>query len=426
MKIHTVQAGDSVYSISHQYNVPMERIISDNELADPNRLVVGQTLVIRQPQQYHVVEPGESLPAIAAKYGITTTDLLQLNPNLNGLPQIVPGQVLIVSLDQPKLGELAVNAYAYPGIDLTTLRKSLPYLTYLSIFSYGFTPDGQLLSIPDEELIQLARDYAVAPILVLTTIDENGQFSPEHAHALLQSPAAQNLLIENLARTMQAKGYEGLDIDFEYIPPEDAAAFADFVRNATDRLNRLGLEVSVSLAPKTSDNQPGLLYEAHDYQSLGEAANNALLMTYEWGYSRGEPQPVAPINKVGEVLDYAQTRIDPSKIMMGIPNYGYNWTLPFVPGQSVARSLANPEAVQDAVRNNAAIVYDWNVQSPGYTYWKDGAQHQVWFEDARSIQSKLNLANEKGIEGVNIWTIMRYFPQLFLVLSSLYDIKKVR
>ncbi|MGE4548266.1 MAG: glycosyl hydrolase family 18 protein [Intestinibacillus sp.] len=425
MRIHTVQSGDSVYAIARQYNVPMERIISDNELTDPSRLVVGQTLVIRQPTQYHIVEPGESLPSIAAKYGMTTTQLLQLNPALNGLPMISPGQVLIIGLDQMKQGDLAVNAYAYPGIDRDTLRKTLPYLTYLSLFSYGFTPEGDLLSIPDDELIQLARDYGVAPIMVLTTLGEDGTFSPERAHALLNDPAAQTRLIENLARTLQAKGYHGVDFDFEYIPAEDKDAYAEFIQNATNRMNQLGLEVMVSLAPKTSANQPGLLYEAHDYSALGNAANDALIMTYEWGYSRGDPQPVAPINKVRQVIDYAKTEIPANKIMMGIPNYGYNWTLPYVPGQSVARSLSNTEAVQEALQNNAAIVYDWTVQSPGYTYWRDRAQHQVWFEDARSMRAKLDLAAEEGLRGVNIWTIMNYFPQLFLVLSSLYNIKKV-
>lgn len=424
MKIHTVQSGDSVYAIARQYNVPMERIISDNELTDPSRLVVGQTLVIRQPTQYHIVEPGESLPSIAAKYGMTTTELLQLNPALNGLPIISPGQVLIIALDQPKQGELAVNGYVYPGIDRDTLRKTLPYLTYLSLFSYGFTPEGNLLSIPDDELIQLARDYSVSPIMVLTTLGEDGTFSSERAHALLNDPAAQTRLIENLGRTLQAKGYDGVDIDFEYIPPEDAEAYAAFVQRATERLNQLGFRVMVSLAPKTSADQPGLLYEAHDYGALGDAANNALIMTYEWGYSRGEPQPIAPINKVREVIDYAKTEIPANKIMMGIPNYGYNWTLPYIPGKSVARSLSNTEAVQEALQNNAAIVYDWTVQSPGYTYWKDRAQHQVWFEDARSMRAKLDLAAEEGLNGVNIWTVMRYFPQLFLVLSSLYNIQK--
>lgn len=426
MTIHTVQPGESVYSIAQMYRVPMERIISDNELSDPGRLAVGQALVIRYPRQYHVVEPGETLASIATMHGMTANELFQLNPSLRGLPFITPGQSLVLSLTQPKRGTFATNGYAYPNIDRSVLRETLPYLTYLSVFSYGFYPDGTLIDQPDTELITLASDYGTKPLLVLTTLGEDGMFSSARAHALLGDEAAQAALIENLARTMQIKGYAGLDIDFEYVPAEDAARYAEFVRKATERLNALGFETFVALAPKTSDTQRGLLYEAHDYAALGGAANNALLMTYEWGYSRSAPMAVAPLNKVREVVDYAVTRIDSRRMFLGVPNYGYDWTMPFVPGESVARSIGNVAAVDQAIRENARIEFDETAQSPHYEYWHSRIGHEVWFEDARSVQAKLALAAASGLRGVSVWSLMRWFPQLWLVLSSLYHIEKSR
>ncbi len=127
----------------------------------------------------------------------------------------------------------------------------------------------------------MARQYGVRPLLVLTTLGEDGQFSGERAHQLLHDQVARGALIENLAQTIAAQGFAGVDIDFEYIPPEDAAAYAAFVREVRARLEPSGLTVLVALAPKTSADQRGLLYESHDYPALGEAANNALLMTYE-------------------------------------------------------------------------------------------------------------------------------------------------
>ena len=426
MTIHTVQPGESVYSIAQMYRVPMERIISDNELSDPGRLAVGQALVIRYPKQYHVVEPGETLASIAAMHGMTANELFQLNPALKGLPFITPGQSLVIALDQPKLGTFATNGYAYPNIDRSVLRRTLPYLTYLSVFSYGFQPDGTLIDQPDTELITLAREYGTKPLLVLTTLGEDGMFSSARASALLNDEAAQNALIQNLARTMSAKGYAGVDIDFEYIPAEDRDKYTAFVRKATETLNPLGYETFVALAPKTSDAQRGLLYEAQDYAGLGAAANNALLMTYEWGYSRSAPMAVAPINKVAEVVNYAVQRIDPRKLFLGVPNYGYDWTLPFVPGETIARSIGNVAAVEQAVQENAMIEYDETAQSPHYEYWHSRIGHEVWFEDARSVQAKLALAAAKGLRGVSVWSLMRWFPQLWLVLSSLYHIEKER
>ena len=119
---------------------------------------------------------------------------------------------------------------------------------------------------------------------------------------------------------MREKGYVGLDVDFEYIQPEDSAAYVGFLQNATARLHAEGYFVNTDLAPKTSSRQRGLLYEAHDYGSIGAVSDTVLLMTYEWGYTYGPPLAVAPLDRVREVVEYAVTQIPVRKILMGIPN----------------------------------------------------------------------------------------------------------
>lgn len=423
MVIHVVQPGDSLYRIAQAYHAPLQLLIQQNELHEPYRLTPGQTIVVPQPVQVHTVRQGDTLSGIAAQHNTTVLKLLQNNPQLGGGDRIWPGQTLVISYG-PKLGTFAVNGYAYPNIDQRVLRKTLPYLTYLSVFSYGFDSLGRILPQNAEALTRMARQYGVLPLLVLTTLGEDGQFSGERAQQLLRDPVARGALIENLAQTIVAQGFAGVDIDFEYIPSEDAAAYADFVRAVRARLEPSGLTVMVALAPKTSADQPGLLYESHDYAALGAAANDMLLMTYEWGYALSEPMAVAPINKVEQVVRFAVSQIPPEKIFMGIPNYGYDWTLPYIKGQSRARSLGNVQAVEQAVQVGAPIRFDAEAQSPHYNYWRDRAEHEVWFEDARSIRSKLALASEYQLHGVSIWNIMRYFPQLWLVLNNLYDIEK--
>lgn len=424
MVIHVVQPGDSLYRIAQAYHAPLQLLIQQNELHEPYRLTPGQTIVVPQPVQVHTVRQGDTLSGIAAQHNTTVLKLLQNNPQLGGGDRIWPGQTLVISYG-PKLGTFAVNGYAYPNIDQRVLRKTLLYLTYLSVFSYGFDSLGRILPQNAEALTRMARQYGVLPLLVLTTLGEDGQFSGERAQQLLRDPVARGALIENLAQTIAAQGFAGVDIDFEYIPSEDAAAYADFVRAVRARLEPSGLTVMVALAPKTSADQPGLLYESHDYAALGAAANDVLLMTYEWGYALSEPMAVAPINKVEQVVRFAVSQIPPEKIFMGIPNYGYDWTLPYIKGQSRARSLGNVQAVEQAVQVGAPIRFDAEAQSPHYNYWRERAEHEVWFEDARSIQAKLALAGEYRLRGVSVWNIMRYFPQLWLVLNQLYDIEKL-
>lgn len=133
---------------------------------------------------------------------------------------------------------------------------------------------------------------------------------------------------------------------------------------------------------------------------------------------------VAPLNQVARVVSYATAVIPPEKILMGIPNYGYDWQLPFIRGQTRATVISPAFAVSQAIEMGAPIVYDEIAETPHYNYWRNRAEHEVWFEDARSIDAKLALASENDLQGVSIWNLMREFPQLWLVLNEKYNIVK--
>lgn len=373
MLIYTVQAGDTIDSIAQNYQVPVSSIIFNNQLEYPYRLAIGQALLL-------------SYEGDAERKAVYT------------------------------------NGYAYPFINQNVLRQVLPYLTSLSIFSYGFTIEGELIppQLDDSFLIELAQSYQVRPILTLTPIDISGTFNNNLISRLVHDPVAVGRLISEIEVQITQRGMEGVDIDFEYIRPEDRVAFANFVSEVRTAINAIGYPVSVALAPKTSDNQPGLLYEGKDYALLGAAADSVLLMTYEWGYTYSVPMAVAPIPKVRQVIEYALTRIPASKIDMGIPNYGYDWALPYVQGVTKATSIGNLEAVQIAIENNAVIQFDSTAMTPWFTYEKNGIQHEVWFEDVRSYQAKFSLINEYNLRGAGFWQLMRPFLPGWLLLSGTF------
>jgi len=285
MEIHVVAPGDTLYSLAAEYGVPMSLIMADNGLERPAQLVVGQALAIRFPEVVHTVRPGETLASIARQYGTTIRALLQNSPALGGETQIWPGQTLVISYREEGGPPISVNGYAYASIPEDLLRSVLPYLTYLTPFTYGFTPAGSLVELDDGRLLAAARSAGVAALMHLSTLTQDGGFSNELAHVALTDPAVQARLMDNIIVTLQEKGYRGLDVDFEYVYPEDAPRYAAFLAALRARLAPLGLPLIAALAPKTSATQKGALYEGHDFAAIGAAVDQVLLMTYEWGYT---------------------------------------------------------------------------------------------------------------------------------------------
>ena len=423
MEIHVVRAGETLYGIAGRYGADPVLLRELNGIPADGRLAVGQTIVIRHVDTFHVVQTGETLSGIARQCGVSLRQLYRNNFQLGGSPALLPGQSLVIVWQDAPLNAAHTNGYAYPFISRELLSVQLPYMSFLTPFTYGIDAGGGLLPLADEMLLTEARRLGTAPLMHLSTLTETDNFSSERAVQVLTGAARQASLIDQVVETIQAKGYQGLDVDFEYIPGEQREAYAAFIRALRTRLAPLGLPVIVALAPKTYAGQPGLLYEAHDYALLGAAADFVLLMTYEWGYTAGPPMAVAPLPNVREVLDYAVTEIPREKIYLGIPNYGYDWPLPFRQGETRARSISNQEAVEMAVRFGADIHFDETAQSPWFNYTgPGGTPHVVWFEDARSMSAKLALIREYGLYGAGYWNLMRPYPQGWAVLNALYQI----
>ena len=130
---------------------------------------------------------------------------------------------------------------------------------------------------------------------------------------------------------------------------------------------------------------------------------------------------VAPINQVRRVVEYALTKIRADKICLGVPNYGYDWPLPYKRGITAARTLGNQEAVELAVFYGVPILYDQTAQSPYFRYWQYGISHEVWFEDVRSWQEKFRLVETYGLKGIAVWQLMRLFRAGWVLFDSLFQ-----
>ncbi|MDO5423657.1 MAG: glycosyl hydrolase family 18 protein [Eubacteriales bacterium] len=376
--------------------------------------------------EIYVVQNGDNIDQIAAAYGADPEAVIFANQLIYPYELAVGQALLIPTGGRNAVRSIRSNGYAYPFISPWVLEQTLPFLSELSVFSYGFTFEGELIPpvLDDTWMIAEAWRFGTVPILTLTPFGLDGNFNNMLIHSVVQNPAYRERLIGELLWVLPEKGYGGVDIDFEYILAEDRDAFSEFVRVMAETLRPEGYQVSVALAPKTEAGQAGLLYEGKDYRAIGEAADHVLLMTYEWGYTYGPPMAVAPLDQVRRVVEYAVTEIPPEKISLGIPNYGYDWPLPYERGVTKAQTIGNIEAVRIAIENGAAIQFDERAQSPFFRYEREGVAHEVWFEDVRSLEGKFGLIREFGLRGAGYWQIMQLFRANWLLLRDWFYIEK--
>lgn len=427
MQIHVVQPGDSLFTIANTYGTTISTVAEVNELEIKNNLVIGQALVIPIVGQFYFVQLGESIYSIAQKFDIPYQELIQIN-NLQINSQLPVGFRLYIP-PKPKstitsLGYIEPFGETVSQALENSAMKHAPYLTYLAPFSYSINRDGSLNPPPLNNFKQIALANNTALTLVITNLEE-GAFNTELVHIILTVKAVQNKLLDQIVNIATTVGFSDVHFDFEFLPPEDKETYNDFLKKAKDRLSQAGLLMSTALAPKTSADQKGILYEAHDYAAHGEIADFVVIMTYEWGYSAGPALPVSPINEVRKVIQYALTEIPANKILLGQNLYGYDWTLPFISGGKQARALSPQQAISLAREQNVAIEYDMVAQAPFFTYIDDeNKQHEVWFEDARSIQAKFNLIKEKNLLGISYWKLGLAFPQNWFLLNNLFTITK--
>ncbi|WP_018664738.1 glycoside hydrolase family 18 protein [Heyndrickxia acidiproducens] len=420
MFIHTVQPGDSLFSISSRYGASADQIRSVNGLWQTN-IVPGQALLI--PLYVYIVQPGDTLTAIARKSYVPIASLRAANASMN-LEVLQPGmRITIPRLSHYPAGTLSFYAIRSPDLDRALIRDFAPYSTSIAIFEYHFAANGDIVNeLNDLAAIQETWNNRVTPLVTITNLTARG-FSTELVHQVLNQPAARTNLVNNIFNLASGRGYGGVCIDFEQVAAGDRDLFTGFLQQLKDRFRPAGLALTIAVPAKTSENIPWLM--GYDYGGIGSVVDYMFIMAYDWHYPGSEPGPVAPITEVRRTLDFAVARVPRKKILLGLPLYGYDWLLPYSPG-SATTAISNQNAMNRAMTFQSPIQYANEFQSPHFRYRdQQGQLHEVWFEDVRSMSEKLSTARTYGIRGVGAWQLTLGFSPGPWLLTKFFSIIKI-
>ncbi len=428
MIIHVVQPGDTLQSISDAYGVSLAALIQANGFTNSYSLVIGQSIIIVYPEVIYTVKEGDTLTDIANSHNVTVLQLLQNNPFLSDRTYIFPGDILVINYNQAR--KITTHGNTVPYINKNTLRKTLPYLTYLSVLNYTATNGGDIVTYYDDtELIQITKEYGVMPLMLLTTLTVQGEANIRTAFDLLLNEEYQNRQIDNILIILRTKGYYGVNISLEYISISNFRLYEKYFMKLSTRLSAEGFLVFAIINPNITEVGDEIRYERADYTFLNQISHNIIFMNYEWAKSTNPPSPISSIYNINTYLNYLLGSIPPDKIIIGLATIGYDWELPYSAGVSSVTSLTVERAIELARNVGAIIQFDEKSQTPYFTYSvmtnHQAINHIVWFIDARSINALLDLVTIHDLLGTGIWNITIYNPQLWLVIISQYQIEKI-
>ncbi len=425
MIIHVVQAGETIQAIADKYEKSVESIIQDNELVNPYNLAVGQAIVIVYPTQEYTIQEGDTLVGISDKFSVSILQLLRNNPYLADREYIYPGEIIVISYDDIPKSAITTNGYAFPYISKAVLRKTLPFLTYLSIFNYTITAEGMLNTIDDTELIALAKEYGVAPIMVISNITDTGVANREVLNGLLYNQEKSDSLIERTLNTLKDKGYYGVNIDLPEVAPEDQQAFEDTISQISDRLHKENYKVFITITPVTVEVYTDSNHKIFDFASIAEKVDGINLLSYSWGRSYDIPIEVIPFYVFRLILNFYADQSFLKKTTLGLSTIGYIWEIPYIEGTTNAASINDTNAVLLASNSNSTIYFN-KINLTSYFYlFEVKNNYFVYFNDARGVDARIKIVPEYGLYGITIWNIMNYFAQLYLILNTQYEIIKV-
>ena len=427
MNVYVAQPGDTIETIAAGFGVSVDQLIQDNELANAYSLVPGQTIIVTYPEQAYIVQEGDTIPGIANLFGIPQIQLLRNNPFLAGREYINPGERLVISFGIQR--EITTNGYTYPYINMHTLNKTLPYLTYLSVFNYTTARRGEIITYYDDtDVIQAAREYGTTPLMVLTTLSPTGEQDLATAYDVLLNDAYQEQHINNILNIIHEKGYYGINLVTGNISSTNLSLYETFFSNLSARLFNEEYLFFLTINPEVNYTEGEVTFQEIDYSRLQPLVSGFIFMDLDWGSNYGPPLPVTSYHAIRTHLDYAINLVTPDTTSIGLELLGYDWEMPYTPSASRAHALTLASAVTLAHDTGVQIQFDEDSQTPFFNYnqleYGIEVAHVVWFVNGVTINAMVSLVEEYNLGGIAIWNIMVYSAQLWLIINSQFNIIK--
>jgi spore germination protein len=282
------------------------------------------------------------------------------------------------------------------GIESLTTNSDL--IDVVNPFWYAPHDDGTVHAAnSDAENEEKLTAWREAGLRILPAIFTN-------LWTMIETPEERAHHVQNIVDLVERMDYDGIDIDYEGFALVARDHFSAFIELLSQELHANGRLLSVTVHPKTQDESPYEGAASQDWARLAPPADVFNIMTYDYTSRNEPPGPIAPTNWVQEVLAYAETITDLSKVRMGLPFYGYTWVRNNPPSTAVSW-----EATQRLIESfELEIQRDEDTMTPHILVDVPRLPDQtIYFSDATELEYKLAMVAEHfpTLGGVAIWGI---------------------
>lgn len=282
--------------------------------------------------------------------------------------------------------------------------------------SYLSQADGTVVAEHEDlELVHATRRRGIQAFATVVNRKPGGDFDGAIAARILASDESRSSHIDMLVDLVVDKGYDGLDLDWELVSPDDRDRLSQFVEELAGKLHDKDRLLSIAVFPK--DSEPGKwdAQKSADYARLGAAVDEFKVMTYSYSGGWGDPGPQTPLPWARSVLKFAASQVPPEKVLMGIPFYGFDWH-----GESTTAVFWEDA---DATRREveAAVARHDDSGEATFTYTDaDDVLHTVWFQDRKAVAVKTSYFTRRlgDLAGIAIWQMHREDPRFWTTIRK--------
>jgi spore germination protein YaaH len=290
------------------------------------------------------------------------------------------GEALPVS----EFGEIWVYVVAGREVPL----RGLP-LSDIGYFAAEVNTYGKLVNVPKRNNLTFSGRVHVVAVC-------NG-YSLSH-FVLAPGSDVRRELITDLVTA--AKDFDGLQIDFEYIPARDGEAFQSFIRELRERLPDKMLTIALPARIRKLDN------DVNDYEKIKPYVDKILVMAYDEHWSTSKPGSIASLDWCRRVAEYSMQTIGREKLIMGLPFYGRAWAdhnparaLVYSSTDNLIKTMTDGEIK----RENGIPTFDYEVN----------VQVKVYYEDEYSLSARMELYKSLNVGAIGFWRLGQETPHVW-------------